>query len=288
MKLPRKLLRDRMVQKLTARLGRELKPDRWLFIVGCYNSGTTLLTNLLATHPDIGTLPGEGVVFTDCLPRPERWGWNRLWARCQPHMQPVCGRLDAAAIAARIKRQWSFGMDERPILLEKSIANAARIPFLAEHFRPARFIYIVRDGYAAAEGIRRKARPRRWHCPEPGDAYPIGLCAEQWAVSDQVVERDLTRLAHVYRTSYEALTADPKTIMRQVTEFLACSPLPDRLFSREILVNGVQSEIRNMNADSYRRLTAADCEAVEAAASATLRKYGYQRPPPASLAQRPP
>ena len=66
------------IQKLIGYLGKELKPERWIFVVGCYKSGTTLLTKILSQHPLIGSMPNEGVAFTDALPYPEQYGWTRM------------------------------------------------------------------------------------------------------------------------------------------------------------------------------------------------------------------
>ena len=83
-------MRSGLGQALGARWGRVLAPDRWVFIIGCYNSGTTLLKDLLAEHPHIGVLAGEGVKFSDALPRPEDFGWQRMWCQCieQMHLDP--------------------------------------------------------------------------------------------------------------------------------------------------------------------------------------------------------
>ena len=56
------------------------RPDKWVFIVGCYGSGTTLLNKMLATHPMVGSLSTEGQFFTDQLPLPRNLGLSRLWA----------------------------------------------------------------------------------------------------------------------------------------------------------------------------------------------------------------
>ncbi|MBK9319321.1 MAG: sulfotransferase [Bacteroidetes bacterium] len=44
------------------------EPEKWVFILGCYNSGTTLLHKLLATHSDIGSMPNEGQFYSSQLP----------------------------------------------------------------------------------------------------------------------------------------------------------------------------------------------------------------------------
>ena len=49
--IPRRLrnqfMRGRFGQRVMAPFGRELAPERWIFVVGCYNSGTTLLKEML-------------------------------------------------------------------------------------------------------------------------------------------------------------------------------------------------------------------------------------------------
>ena len=127
-------------------LGHDLSPNRWIFIVGCYNSGTTLLRSLLSQHPEIDALPSEGVRLTDALPRPEDVGWHRLWCRCLNDVRlPV--DEDMAPRSARIRRHWSLALPGKPAnVLEKSIANTARMPFLQAGFPPAYFIYMIRNG----------------------------------------------------------------------------------------------------------------------------------------------
>ena len=34
---------------------KEPKPEKWVFITGCYNSGTTLLHEILAMHAKVGS-----------------------------------------------------------------------------------------------------------------------------------------------------------------------------------------------------------------------------------------
>ena len=41
------------------------KDKTWIFLVGSYNSGTTLLAEFLGHHPSISALPTEGYFITD-------------------------------------------------------------------------------------------------------------------------------------------------------------------------------------------------------------------------------
>ena len=271
-RLKQQTMRSGLGQAIGARWGRVLTPERWLFIIGCYNSGTTLLKDLLAEHPNIGTLAGEGVKFSDALPRPEDFGWQRMWCQCvdQVRLNP-----EDRERADRIKRQWSMLYPTRPVLLEKSIVNAVHIPFLMTQFKPAHFIYIVRNGYAVAEGIRRKAEPGKRGNPVYSGAYPIGLCARQWAETDRIVEREREELSHFMSLRYEDFVADPDVHLRRIADFVGVDPLDKRLLAQDWNVHGIESTIRNMNGPSLARLSDADRADVLDAAGDVLERWGY-------------
>jgi hypothetical protein len=272
--IKRKLLRDRFVQKLLAPFGQEPTPKKWLFVIGCYNSGTTLLSDILSEHPAISALPIEGVVLTDALPRPEKFGWNRMWSECVEGVRMLPGE-GMEKIAKRIKRQWSYSFDDAEILYEKSIANAARIPFLDAYFQPAYFVVIVRNGYAVAEGLRRRGNPRKYGHTEFGDKYPIEMCAKQWVVSDEIVSADAAIAKQVLFLTYEDFCADPGNNLRAITDFLEIEPLPDEITNKSWEVHGNSSKIRNMNEEGIARLSADEIETIREVAGSVLDKYGY-------------
>ncbi len=274
-RLKQQCMRSRLGQACGALWGHDLQPERWIFIVGCYNSGTTLLKDLLGEHPAIGVLAGEGVKFSDALPRPEDAGWQRMWCECLSQV-----RLDPrdASRARRIKRQWSMLYPPSPNLLEKSIANAVQLPFLEAHFAPAYFIYIVRNGYAVAEGIRRKTDPGKRGNPVYRDKYPIGLCARQWAESARIVEEDRVKVERFLSLRYEDFAAEPGEQIRRITDFIGIDPLEDGLLAQRWTVHGVESSIRNMNEQSLAHLSAEDIEAIHSEAGEWLDQWGYERP----------
>lgn len=266
-----------LVQQALLPFGHELEPRRWIFVLGCYNSGTTLLATVLRQHPEIAGLPTEGVYLSDALPYPERHGWPRMWSQCvdEVRIPPEGG----AERAARIRRQWSLWYPRNaPNLVEKSVANAARMPFLAAHFRPAYFIYLVRNGYAAAGGIRDKANLRRWRSPYRASGYPIDLCAHQWLATEETVEADRARVDHFLPVYYEDLAAHPEETLARITEFLGLPPVPDEAVRRNWDVHGARAPIQDMNAESLSRLSSEDIERIEAVAGERLRNHGYRRP----------
>ena len=52
---------------------------QWVFIMGCTNSGTSLLSKLLASHPKIASFPSEGQWLTKVLMDEETLGVSRVW-----------------------------------------------------------------------------------------------------------------------------------------------------------------------------------------------------------------
>ncbi len=262
------------VQRWLTPFGRVPTPDKWVFIVGCYNSGTTLLADLMGHHPSISALPVEGVRLSDVWPLPETFAWNRMWMKCLDEMrlEPGPGMEE---LTERVKRQWSFSFARKPLLLEKSIANTPRMPFIQTYFKPAYFIYIVRNGYAVSEGLRRGARPRQWGREDYGDQYPISLCAEQWAWTDRIISEDRAGIDHLFQISYESLAENPGRVLGGVTDFLDIEPFSDEVLNRSWRVHGVTSQIRDMNTDAIKRLSVEDIEAVQNAVGPTLEKFGH-------------
>lgn len=246
------------------RFGEIRQPDKWVFIVGCYNSGTTLLHDVLAAAPDVAHLPREGQYCTDQLLVPSTVGLARSWA-LHPELFALGARVEDAPDAERLQRQWCSMMSapERNVYLEKSIPNAARIPWLNAKFPNACFIGIVRNGYVVAEGIRRKA------------GRPLAQGARQWAVSNEIMLRDLESVEFARLVSYEDFTGSPERITRELFQFLGLPSSPNMMQGGEWIIHGVQSSIRNMNKASLQRLCTEDRKIIEAEAAEMLGRLGY-------------
>lgn len=265
------------VQRLLLPLGNNLSPQKWIFVLGSYNSGTTLLANILRQHPNIEGLRTEGVYLTDSLPYPEMFGWPRMWWQCFEDVRiPVRGGSDRAK---RIKRQWSIWFPRgAKNLVEKSVANAARIPFFEAYFQPAYFIYIIRNGYAVAAGIREKANLKRWRKACTEARFSIDMCAYQWLKTEELVFADSVAVQRFLPIYYENLVSKPIETIKSVTEFLALETMPDWVMDRTWNIHGSKSLIRDMNSDSLARLSTADVDTIESVAGERLRWHGYGRP----------
>ena len=266
----------RVFREFAGLLRRELRlaltplvtPEKWVFVVGCYNSGTELLTSLLGSHQSVSALPVEGQFLTDQFLADYELGLPRMWA-----LREELFRLDefqAGPDVRRLKKEWLMRLDRsRSIFVEKSPPNAARTRWLQRHFENAHFIAIVRNGYAVAEGIRRKAEP--YHLRE---GWPLELCARQWNRSNEVLVEDASSLERLHWVRYEDLAKDPGREMQRIGEFLGLESfsVSDQSWS----VHERSEPIRDMNHESFQRLTPAELQIITKEAEPMLRHFHYE------------
>lgn len=245
-------------------------PRQWLFLVGCYNSGTTLLAQLLSRHPEISGLPTEGHFITDQFTKDYDLGLPRMWAGREELFRMT--EMDTGPDPVRIKKEWGMRLDRsKPVLMEKSPPNTPRTRWLQAHFQPAYFVAIVRNGYAVAEGITRKADPKHLR-----DSWPIEQSAWQWVRSNQVLLEDAPHLTHLLWVKYEDLTRDPLTELNRICEFMGISPFPNFDQGAAFSVHERQEAVRDLNQVSIDRLASEQISAVTAVAGETLRQFGYE------------
>ncbi len=248
-----------------AKQGKACQPKKWVFIVGCYNSGTTLLHDVIASHPSVAHLPREGQYCTDQLLIPSEIGLTRIWA-FQPEL--FIPSADSQPDAEKIKRQWCGYMSNPtlPVFLEKSIPNAARIIWLNEHFPNAHFIALIRNGYAVAEGIHRKA------------GQSVEVAAKQWRASNNIMLGQLEQVEHKLLLRYEDVTSQPAENLDRMMKFLGLDS--SRLvLDKKWMIHGDASNIRNMNARSLSRLSKEEKAFIRQEAGELLEAFHYNPKP---------
>lgn len=246
----------------------------YIFIVGCYNSGTSLLNNLLAQHNEISGLPSEGVALTGQIPRPEDIGWNRMWHRCRDQVE--ISSLNRKPDHQLVKKNWAFWFDPSKLFfLEKSIINSLNIDWLEEKFNHPYFLWIVRNGYAVAEGIQRRTSEPSRHPSIYIGGYPIEMCARQWVVNNQVIEEKLSNVRNSMKVTYEELTAAPKSTIKKIIDMI---PLKNKsiIIPEEFEFHQQRLKIRNMNRDSIERLTDEQISSITNEAREMIINQGYE------------
>ena len=123
-----------------------------IFIIGCGRSGTTLLGELFAKHPEVSyryepyNLWAAVDPITDFL---------QLYSRGEHHCL-----LDASSATTRAQLRFRrlMSVPAGLTLVEKNPVNALRIDYLESLEPDARFVHIVRDGVDVARSIEKVAR----------------------------------------------------------------------------------------------------------------------------------
>jgi hypothetical protein len=251
-------------------LARPLAPAKWLFVVGCYNSGTTLLAELLGRHPEIAALPDEGQYLTDQLVRDYEVGLPRMWAEREALFRMTEDSIGPDVV--RIKKEWAVRIAaRRSVVVEKTPANIARTRWLQRHFRDAYFVVLIRNGYAVAEGIARKAEPRHREI-----GWPLDLCARQWRRCYEVVEEDAPHLERLLWMKYEDLTAEANRELRRIFEFVGVDPDFSIDAAQSWSVHEREQALANLNEESIARLDRSALDLINSVAADSLARYGYE------------
>lgn len=263
------------LRRVAATLRGQQQPETWLFVVGCYNSGTTILGDMLSAHPEIASLPREGIRFAHHLSNLETESHHMHWgAGWESIAIPPNGRT--AAEDAR--KDWApFWRRGATVHLEKSVANTARIPWLAEHFPNARFIGIHRNGYCVAEGLRRRSRPPQWLKDKTGlDHYPLEMSAQQWLSANDAMLKGLEAVEHKVIVAFEDLVADPVLVMSKLFRFMDVEPVSLDVSGDQVMIGGTPFPFRNPNPASLKRLSDADLAVLKPFLGGMMQELGYK------------
>ncbi len=246
------------------------KNKKWVFLVGCYNSGTTLLAELLGQHPAISALPTEGHFITDQFVKDYDIGLPRMWVEREDLFR--LNEDDTGPDPVRVKKEWAMRLNLRkPVLLEKSPPNSAKTRWLQAHFENAYFVGIIRNGYAVSEGITRKADPKHLI-----NSWPIEMSAYQWQRSNEVLMQDAEHLKNFIWVSYEELASDTVGTLNKITEFIGIENFTAFAEDRSWSIHERDEKVRNMNHESISRLNPEQIQRITAVAGDMLTHFGYE------------
>lgn len=121
-----------------------------VILIGALRSGTKLLRDTISMHSQI-----------DCVPFEAEYIWH-LGNEKINHDELEVSSI-TPKIRSTIRRKFSALSKGAPILLEKSVSNCVRLPFVNSIFPEAKYIHLVRDGRDNVESIYRQ-----WiHSPGP-------------------------------------------------------------------------------------------------------------------------
>jgi hypothetical protein len=247
----------------------ELQRHYWLFILGCNNSGTTVLMRILESHPLIRTLPGEGQGYTNAIPSAARLGVSRTFSQ-RLELFRLTEEHDPTP-AARMRYDWAPHYRPGPgILLEKTPTNVVRSRWLQHSFRPSRFVGIVRSPYAVCEGIRRRT------------GTSIEEAAHHWRRVHEILLEDVGHLERCLLVRYEDLCDRPEEHCERIARFLELDvPFDLEVIGRDLTVPNIDETphaLSSFNDKSLRRLSPRDIEIIGEITEIPMRRWGYQPP----------
>ncbi len=206
-------------------------------IMGCARSGTSILGELIAAHPDVKYKHEAHEV------------WNKAGlGENESH------RLTAAHATATIKRQIRrrFEKEQRDaaLFVEKCPRSVLRVPFIREVFPEAKLIHIIRDGRDVACSLLPGIGGSDWRHLKPpnwgklfAEERGIMRCAMAWAEIIEMALNDLPGAPH-YTLKYEDLVSEPARAAHGLLRFL---DLPEHPAIEEFC-----KKIQNTTADSYQ------------------------------------
>ncbi len=196
----------------------------FIFLAGLHRSGTSLLHEILRSHPDISGFSGTGVpedegqhLQTIYPPAKDFGGAGRFALDPRSHMDEH-HPLATEENARRLFAQWCPHYDlSRPLLVEKSPPNIVRTRFLQRLFPGSRFVVILRHPLAVAYATRKWRR-----------LTPVGRLVRHNLLAYERFLEDMSYLEQVHVLRYEEFVLDPQGMLDGICRFLGVDPMPLR------------------------------------------------------------
>lgn len=210
-----------------------------IFIVGCPRSGTTLLRNLLRSHPRLSFPPESHFIpqiyeaYGD--PANEREArrltevllqlrWVRRW-NCDFDENALIACRSYAAMIDELFQTWAR-KEGKPRWGDKTPKNVLHMHTLATIFPQARFIHVYRDGRDVARSIiSSPIGPENW--------FTAALHWQALVKAGRQAGAALPQGAYT-EVRYETLLNDLEATLRQVCEFLE-EPFDPAILTQNVL-----------------------------------------------------
>jgi len=133
-----------------------------LILIGAARSGTKLVRDLVAEHPAVDRVP---------------YDINYIWRLGNEKLahDALSPDLLTPQIKQRIFRNFEAYSSGAPFLIEKTVSNCLRVPYVRAVFPDVRYIHLVRDGRdVVVSAYRQWIAPPNWrHILKKAMSFPL-------------------------------------------------------------------------------------------------------------------
>lgn len=182
-----------------------------VFIVGMHRSGSTLLEQLLAGHPDVAD-GGETYSFTSQM---RYFGDHRNKGVADAELVRRAAAIDYEQVGQRFYEHTAWRAQGKPVLTEKLPSNFLNLGFIARALPHARILHMVRDPLDTCFSNLRTmfSDVNTFSYDQRELAQWYGQYHRLMAHWHQVMP------GRVLDVHYDKLVADPEGVMRGVLDF---------------------------------------------------------------------
>jgi hypothetical protein len=219
---------------------------RHLFLLSPPLSGSTAITQLIGTSPNVSVFPGSGEGSGEGQFLPEAKTILFVDERWNPAL-PV----DWVKVRKIFFQYWS---PLKQIRFEKSPPNIVRAIDLERTFRNSCFLITLRNPYAQIEGLLRRQWPFGEYGPQSSPSLPLTpkAAAEFWVKTAKSQLHNIEHLGNTCFFTYEELTERPDDTVQRIMDFLPGLGVLDTESKSGILTN---RKLRSLPGNKLRKLT---------------------------------
>ena len=205
----------------------EVEKHRYVFLIGAHHSGTSLLKELLALHPDISThtnttVPeNEGALFQSVYKSNAKLGGNSVFAHHEDAYMDEHHALVTNENREKLYSEWARHWDNmsQPILVEKSPRHTMMTRYLQEMFGRERtsFLIVLRHPLGTAH--------RCWAYDTRCSSDCAARYIEHWLKIHETLAADIPHLRNAVVIQYEQFVdGDSQAILDEALRALDISP----------------------------------------------------------------